>query len=293
MKQSLFPLTDPILISKKVTVMKISFWLAVLAVLTAGFFCLIFLALKPKAPGLPPLFSKGSTPKDNLLPSAKATEKKVPILMYHHIRQSQANDNKIEKGLDVSPNSFEAQMKYLSQKGYQTILLKELFTHQGGRAVVITFDDGYKDVIEQGFDILQKYHFKAVVFIIVDKVGQPGYLTWEDVARLKSAGWEIGSHTLTHPDLTKLNKEKAKKEIQESKTVLENRLHAPVVSFSYPAGRFNQRIVTLVQQAGYQEAVTTRFAPEEKSQERYQLPRVRVSGSDSLASFTKKLSLFK
>jgi len=255
------------------------------------FFWILFLSPKPKPAGLPPV-SSHALPKIPFVSAAAASQKRVPILMYHHIRQSQPQDNHVEKGLDVSPTAFEAQMKFLAAKGYHSILLKEIFTHPGGRLVVITFDDGYKDVIEKALNILQKYHFQAVAFIIVDKVGQPGYLTWDDIARLESAGWEIGSHTLSHPDLTKINKEKAKKEIQESKAILERHLHKPVYSFSYPAGRLNSEVVKMVQGAGYQEAVTTRFGVEEKTKERYQLPRVRVSGFDSWHSFVKKITTF-
>jgi len=233
-----------------------------------------------RQPSFSPVVSSGS----------QALTKDIPILMYHHIKVKPSNANQIESGLDVSPLNFEEQMAYLSTNGYTTIGLDELFKKPKGKYFVITFDDGYKDVLENAKPILDRFGFRATVFLIVDYIGKTGYLDWSDIEILKRAGWSFGSHTLTHPDLLSLKKSEAERQIKQSKEALESKLQEPINFFSYPAGKFNQEIIEIVQSAGYKGAVTTKFGRENNSRDIYQLKRVRVSGSDTLKSFIVKIS---
>ena len=233
-----------------------------------------------RQPSFLPIVSSGS----------QALTKDIPILMYHHIKVKPSNANQIESGLDVSPLNFEEQMAYVSTNGYTTIGLDELFKKPKGKYFVITFDDGHKDVLENAKPILDRFGFRATVFLIVDYIGKTGYLDWSDIEILKRAGWSFGSHTLTHPDLLSLKKSEAERQIKQSKEALESKLQEPINFFSYPAGKFNQEIIEIVQSAGYKGAVTTKFGRENNSRDIYQLKRVRVSGSDTLKSFIVKIS---
>ena len=216
----------------------------------------------------------------------------TPILMYHHIRANPDPNNKLEASLDVLPKNFEKQISYLAKNKYQTERLTDLFSSQDkstGPRVIITFDDGYKDVITEAYPILKRYGYTATVFPIVDYVGRDFYLTWSDLWILKTAGWEIGSHTLTHADLTKIPYTQAKEEMNQSKKILEYQMKSSIEVLSYPAGRYNSDIIGLAKEAGYRRAVTTVYGKLNYSDEDLGLKRIRISGSDQLPNFINKL----
>lgn len=213
--------------------------------------------------------------------SQESLETATPILMYHHIEEG-------SNSLYLSPANFQEQMAFLYAKGQQAVSLDELFT-PSSKNFIITFDDGYKDVIQNAYPILEELDFKATVFLIYDYIGKVGYLTWEDVRFLENEGWQFGSHTLAHRNLTSLSNEGAEKEITQSKSKLEQKLKNPVNFFCYPIGKFNQDIKDLVKEAGYKGAVTTLSGKDNKTEDIYQLKRIRISGFDTLESFIKKL----
>ncbi len=213
----------------------------------------------------------------------------TPILMYHHIRINPDPNSQLETSLNVSPDNFEKQMNYFYQAGWQTIFLDNLFTTAGQKNFIITFDDGYRDVIQNAYPILEKFGFKATIFLIVNKIGQEGYLSWDDIFQLQSRGWSFGSHTLNHQNLVALNQAEAENEIIQSKKILDWALAKPVTFFCYPIGKFNQKIIKIVEEAGYAGAVTTLSGRENSAANIYQLKRVRVSGPDSLERIKEKL----
>jgi len=213
----------------------------------------------------------------------------TPILMYHHIRINPDPTSKLENSLSIPPENFEEQMNYFYQMGWQTIFLDDLFTAAGQKNFIVTFDDGYKDVIDNAYPVLENYHFKATVFLIINKIGKEGYLSWNDIFQLQTAGWSFGSHTLNHRSLTALDQTEAEKEISESKKILDWALKKPVTFFCYPYGKFNQDVVKIVQDAGYLGATTTLFGRQNSGADIYQLKRIRVSGPDSLKKIKEKL----
>lgn len=213
----------------------------------------------------------------------------VPILMYHHIRVPPPGAKRLERILTVTPSDFFQQMELLYEEGYRTISLKDLFAKQWQRRFIITFDDGYKDVIEEAYPILASFGFKATIFLIVDEIGKPGHLDWEDVKFLESQGWEVGSHTLSHQNLTHLSPQKQWEEIYLSKGILEKKLRHPILFLSYPSGRFNEQVIELVKLAGYKGAVSTIPGRANKIEDIYKLKRVRVTGGTPLSFFKEKV----
>jgi peptidoglycan/xylan/chitin deacetylase (PgdA/CDA1 family) len=162
-------------------------------------------------------------------------------------------------------------MAYLAAQGYASLTLRDLSEiggHVPERAVVITFDDAYACVRERAFPILQRYGFVATVFAIAGYVGEengwdvrfPGmrsrHLDWHGLKELLAAGWEVGSHSMTHPKLTALPEDGVWQELHGSKVLLEDALGTPIVSFSYPFGRYDRRIMNLAQKAGYRYGCT-------------------------------------
>lgn len=219
----------------------------------------------------------------------------LPILMYHHIRVYQDNKDKIYKELSVSPKDLEEQMAYLAKEKYQTVSLNQLiaFLEKGkrlkDRPIILTFDDGYKDFYENAYPILKKYNKKASLFIITNKVGANNYLTWSEIQELAQNGFEIGSHTKNHPDLTKISSEKTKIEIEESKKTLEEKLGQKIKVFGYPAGKFNEKIEKMVKEAGYQGAVSINQGKEQTDDSIFLLKRIKVGGSEDIETFKSEI----
>lgn len=236
-------------------------------------------------------------PRINLssaLAGSKADVKaiRVPILMYHHVGPLL---NPSATDLTVSPTDFEAQVQYFKNLGYQSVTLQQVYDALENKAIlsskpiVFTFDDGYKDVFENAIPILQKYNYSGTFAIATDLLGRPSYAVWDDVIAAQKAGMEIVSHTQNHLDLTNPIYSAADlyREIFDSKILLEQKLGIPVDFFVYPYGRSNQKVVDLVQQAGYKMAFTTAYGQEMRANALLNEPRVRVHGQDGLAKLKK------
>lgn len=231
----------------------------------------------------------------SLPPAAPPALVTVPILMYHHIAEAGATADAVRRDLSVSPADFAAQLAYLAEHGYRTISLSDLLAHlQTGaplpaRPIILTFDDGYADNYIHAFPLLRQRGFHGTFFIITDFLDKNGYLTWEQVKEMHGAGMEIGSHTLDHPDLTRLPPQQALRQLRESRLVLEDRLGKPVLFLSYPSGKYNPALIRLVQEAGYQAAVATTYGDTHTIGQAFRLARVRIRGSDDLRTFAKKV----
>jgi peptidoglycan/xylan/chitin deacetylase (PgdA/CDA1 family) len=190
----------------------------------------------------------------------------VPILMYHRIASPSASEPPLTQALTVAPATFAAQMRWLRHAGFHAIRQEQLFAalEHGrplpSRPVMITFDDGYRDVLWNAAPLLARLRMPATAYVVTGRIddGDPSFLTWPELPRLEARGIEIGSHTVDHLDLTLLTRGRALDELERSRRALERHLGHPVQWFSYPAGRENPRVVRLVRRAGYVLAVTTR-----------------------------------
>jgi len=170
------------------------------------------------------------------------------------------------------------------------------------KCVIPTFDDAYKDFIDNAFPALEEFGFKAYVFVPAGLVGKfnewdwrelnvkKEIMSWEDLGFLVEKGYKIGSHTLFHPDLTKLSDRELEKEVSYSKKLLEDKLSVEIETFCYPYGRYDDRVVNAVKRAGYRFA----FTVEQKKfslKDPYRIGRIGVFGNKLfvLFSFIKKL----
>jgi peptidoglycan/xylan/chitin deacetylase (PgdA/CDA1 family) len=189
----------------------------------------------------------------------------VPILEYHYIRNNPNPKDRLGFNLSVTPADFQAQMQWLAADGYQAITVSDLRAGLTGELalppnpVVLTFDDGYEDFLQTAFPVLENYRLRSVSYVVPGFLGRKGYMTPAEILRLDQSGLvEIGSHTMTHPDLTRLDATSLAVQLQASKGTLEQLLGHPVPDFCYPSGQFNLRVVTAVAAAGYQSATTER-----------------------------------
>jgi peptidoglycan/xylan/chitin deacetylase (PgdA/CDA1 family) len=163
-------------------------------------------------------------------------------------------------------------MTYLYKAGYQCLRLGEALRclqeglPQPKRSFVLTFDDGYRDLYTTVWPILERFGFTATVFLVAGRAGcwsdwegQSGpaaapLLSWAEARELANLGLTFGCHTLTHPRLTDLDDRQARREIQESKLIIEDRLAVKVDAFSYPHHDSDARIMQIVAESGYNAA---------------------------------------
>ncbi|MDD3774131.1 MAG: polysaccharide deacetylase family protein [Patescibacteria group bacterium] len=220
------------------------------------------------------------------LPKINNTTFNIPIYMYHHIQDTDPDGDQLLYGLSLSISSFQEQMNYLKNNNYKTLTLTEMLDHPLAKSVVLTFDDGYIDIYQKAYPIMQKVGYRGVIFVITDLVSTPGYMSWEELKELKNAGWEMGSHTLSHPSLETLDFDSATNQIASSKKIIEKTLQTKVNFFCYPAGKYNQETIKILKSADYIGAVTTQYGLENSRNNIFELERIRINGGASLNDFT-------
>lgn len=216
----------------------------------------------------------------------------VPILMYHSIAKPK---NPAYDRWCVSTQRFHAHMSALAANGYSVLTTGDYVDHLGSgaalpdRFVVLTFDDGLQDFITGALPVLGMFGFPATLYVVAGRIGltsrwlaalgegQRRMLTATELRLLARSGIEIGSHTMTHPELDILDPARAMAEIGESRRVLEDILGAPVRSFAYPHGYNSQRTREIVERAGYRSAVRVRHAHSEWNECRFGLSRLIIT----------------
>jgi peptidoglycan/xylan/chitin deacetylase (PgdA/CDA1 family) len=221
------------------------------------------------------------------LQSIQSNEISADVLMYHHVGPLPQNADNIRKGLTVSTQEFDSQIKYLLEHKYKFLTLGELAQaieakKVPGKVVVLTFDDGYNDNFSEAWTVMQKYNVTGTFFLIVNKLGTSEYMSKDQAAQLQSGKNEIGSHSMTHPSLEKLKGLSLEREVKNSKEELEKIISGKVVSFCYPAGKYSEDAMKAVALAGYKMAVTTHSSTGMlNSDQLLEIPRYRISSSMS------------
>lgn len=215
----------------------------------------------------------------------------VPVLMYHRVAPMSTATNSTSYGLTVTPAQFRQQMGWLKRNGYTAISQAELFRAiQDGAAlprkpVLITVDDGYVDAVTSMLPVLEPLGWPATFFIITSRIGERAFLDGDQLKRLDRAGMDIGSHTVDHLELPSLDEASRMQQLRTSRSTLEKLLGHPVRWFCYPAGRNDAASAASVAKAGYLLGYTTEGGSVLTADALTQLPRVRVSGGQSLDSF--------
>lgn len=186
--------------------------------------------------------------------------KGLVALMYHHIAVLPPTPQD-QYTFAIAPDLFEKQLLFLQENNYTPITVDQVLqsTKPGNsliqRPVLLTFDDATQDHYTQLFPLLQKYRVPALIFVITDFVGRPGYMTWDQIRQMQQSGLvEFGSHTCSHRRLRELSQEEILKELAQSKKIIEANLPGPVRTFCYPfgAGAFDKKVRPLVFKTGYQ-----------------------------------------
>ena len=225
---------------------------------------------------------------------------RVPVLMYHYISIPPPDADAIRLDLSVTPQAFDQQMAFLVSNGYRTVRVSDVAEHLLSGAplpekpIVLTFDDGYADNYKAAFPILKKYGMTATFYVIAQftEDQRPGYATWEQLREMANAEMEIGSHSIDHSDLRGRSIAFLTNQIAGSKQVIESRLGITVKTFSYPSGKYDAKTIAVLRANGYLGAVTEIQGLQQTTNDIFELRRVRIRGSYSLADYAYWLNWF-
>lgn len=229
----------------------------------------------------------------------------IPILMYHAISDEPESAQPYYR-TTTTPAMFATHMQYLAERGYRTVDLGQALSslHNGGpsNAVVITFDDGFRDFYREAFPVLNRYSFSATMFLPTAYIGTApakfkgkDCLTWSEVRELHRQGILFGSHTVTHPQLYGLNAQVIEEELTASKETIEQQLGAKVDSFAYPYAfpeadsSFKQMLQETLCRAGYGNGVCTTIGRTDRGTNPFFLKRLPMNSCDDLLLFEAKL----
>lgn len=207
-----------------------------------------------------------------------------------------------------SEKEIARQASALASLGYSAVNISTACGDMAGREprqrsmIGMTMDDGYMDNYEIAAPVLNRFGFTATVFIVGSYVGKTNewmerngfqsrrLMGWEEIRSLAMMGFEIGSHTLSHPDLRHISDRDLAREVGDSKKMIEDKIGRAVDSFSYPHGLMDARVKDAVARAGYRFACTTNSGFNRPGKDRLVLRRMEVYGTDSLARFKRKLA---
>jgi peptidoglycan/xylan/chitin deacetylase (PgdA/CDA1 family) len=235
--------------------------------------------------------------------------KRIPILMYHSISDSEADGRHPYYDTRTSPRVFDQHMKFLRDHNYSVISPEAVvakFDEQDfgdQKCAVITFDDGFRDFYTNAFPILTKYGFAATMYLPTAYIQQQTQsfkgidcLSWNEVRELHRARMQFGSHTVTHPVLKQIPHAELETEVGRSKQTIEQELGAAVTSFAYPYAfpeedrAFTGRLRGALENAGYQNGVSTVIGSTHAPEDKFFMKRLPANSWDDPALLEAKLA---
>jgi glycosyltransferase involved in cell wall biosynthesis/peptidoglycan/xylan/chitin deacetylase (PgdA/CDA1 family)/ubiquinone/menaquinone biosynthesis C-methylase UbiE len=247
---------------------------------------------------------KGGKPADDVVLNEKVVTGELPILMYHRIAPTGANNM---TRYCVTPDSFEEQLRYLRDSGYYSVKwddwLNAIITRRPlpGRAIALTFDDGYLDFYQYAWPLLKKYGFTATVFLVTGQIGHTNVwdeaygeiiplMGWEEIEKLSQEGIEFGSHSVSHKHLTTLSAIDIVREGAQSRTILNRALQVNIRTFAYPYGDTDPVVAHLIGACGYMLGFSCQSGLSSLYENSMNLSRIEVMGSYNLQEFITKLA---
>jgi peptidoglycan/xylan/chitin deacetylase (PgdA/CDA1 family) len=171
-----------------------------------------------------------------------------------------------------------------------------------GKAVMLTFDDGYRDFAEDAWPLLERYGFPVTLFVVADAAGttsswDAGYgqpadlLRWDEIKELRNRGVQFGSHTATHPRMTGLSNADVVRQLVRSRTLLEQHLAVAVASIAYPYGDVDGGVTHFAGACGYSMGFTCEARHAELIDSPLLTPRFEVRGDFTMTDFARTLAL--
>jgi GT2 family glycosyltransferase/peptidoglycan/xylan/chitin deacetylase (PgdA/CDA1 family) len=228
--------------------------------------------------------------------------KPLPVLMYHRVGPDRPGTH---PGLNVPPDRFRRQIRWLVRRGYTTIRTEDWFAYctEGKplpeKPVLVTFDDAYADLAEHALPVLREHRATATVFVVTGEVG--GSNSWDrdcsaelrcmsadEIRRWSREGIEFGAHSRTHADLARSSDAQLETEVLGSKGDLAALLGRAPLSFAYPFGSFNDAACAAVQR-GFPVAFTSEEGPNGLATELHLLRRTMVQPGDTLLDLSLRV----
>jgi peptidoglycan/xylan/chitin deacetylase (PgdA/CDA1 family)/glycosyltransferase involved in cell wall biosynthesis len=226
----------------------------------------------------------------------------IPVLMYHRVVfQAPANSH---HGIWVTTHSFEQHLVSLKRRGYSTITFEQYRRSLYGectlpkKPIMLTFDDGYVDNYTLAYPLLRKYGFTAVIYLVAETARQTNFwdsdepqvprLNQKQIREMAEAGMEFGSHTVTHPDLTTCSPEQVRKELLDSKRLIEQQAGKEIISLAYPYGAVNETVKSLAVETGYTFGLAVDSGPVKFHEDFFEIRRTTVFPWTTAFGFWKK-----
>jgi peptidoglycan/xylan/chitin deacetylase (PgdA/CDA1 family) len=229
----------------------------------------------------------------------------VLVLCYHAVSGTSSDPRNISAG------ELETQLEFLVQRGYRSATFTEAATAPPHpKTLAVTFDDGYRSVL-QAVPILSRLKLVATVFAVTnwpgrsepmawsgidDWVGGPHEqelmsLSWDELGSLADRGWEIGSHSCSHPGLCEVDDAELFEELEASRRECEAHLARPCTSVAYPYGQVDARVIDAARMAGYTAGAALSWRLRRGSALDY--PRVRSSGAETFEYWQQRVAPVK
>ena len=218
--------------------------------------------------------------------------------MYHYVSEPPADADIYRRDLSVTPANFEAQLAWLRGQGYTSITLADLVYHLAlgwpvpDKALILTFDDGYRDNYTNAFPLLKRYDYVGTFFLVTQPIdnGDPAYLSWDMVEAMHQAGMDFQPHSYRHFDLRDKDVDFLVYEIVGPKEAIEARTGQTVRFFSYPSGSYDDLTIAVLRSAYFWGAVTTEQGATHASDGLFELQRIRVRGRHTLEDLAELIT---
>jgi|GEM_PF-654856 len=237
----------------------------------------------------------------NLSGVAPDGEQVVPILVYHNLAK------KAGGRLVLAAPDFERQMRYLKRDGFRVVSLRDfvawtrLERQLPSRAVVLTFDDGYRSFKTYAYPILKELGFTATLFVPTGFVGAGrAALTWDELKSMSAEGFDVEAHSYSHEYLTRNPKEtdaqyerRLAREIDAPREDFEVRLGTAPSYIAYPYGNADEAVLDRVRAQGYVAGFTVKRLSSPSFVAPFLIPRRQVYSEMSLSDFAKNLETFR
>ena len=228
---------------------------------------------------------------------------RIPVLYYHRVQPIPADYASWSKAkrktfttYDTLPQAFAAQLDWLSDHGYTTILPRDLANHWDrrmalpARPVIITFDDGSRDWVKRVLPMLKERGMVAEFYLTLDAI-KHGNLTWPEVRRLAAAGNGIGAHDVHHVQLTAFGPGRKPAsmatmwaEVNDVRTIIGANLGVYPDSMAYVGGGYDSTLQRMVQEAGYTSARGIARGVVQSSGHRFAMRVVRIGVRDDISN---------
>lgn len=213
--------------------------------------------------------------------------KKLKVLYYHEV---------VEKGQGFSyqkieKETFARQMDYLQAEGYETLYFSDLNKPLPAKAVIVSFDDGFRSIYENAAPIMEKYGIKGNVYLPTGYIGNdPHFMDWDMVQKLQEGNFEMQAHTHNHVDVRTLDEQALQEQIQASDELFREKLGYLPRAFCFPFGTYDRASVKRIRKTGrYDYILGSYYGDLRVGKKGRILPRIGISNDDTIEDFEAKL----